>query len=80
MTNEQPACGTDTGLRNAKYTQTPHDKLMMAIGILQAHYLASDTDLVPDRIFGEFYFSTTGMEHAINMLIELLPEMEKVPS
>lgn len=72
MSVMNPTSGNDTGLS----AKTPHDRLMAAIGILQAHYLASDTALVADKIFGNSYFDTTGLEHAINMLIDLLPVVE----
>ena len=75
---EQPDCRNSPVAPKSRHDENPHDKLMMAIGILQAHYLASDTNLVPDRIFGSFYFSTTGVEHAINMLIDLLPALDEV--
>ena len=54
----------------------PHDRLCIAISILQAHYLAQDTAYVPEKIFGPFYFYDLSLEHAIQILVELLPVTE----
>ncbi len=56
--------------------ETPHDKLCAAIGILQAHILASDSMQDGPTAWGTAYFPASGVEHAIHLLIELLTDLE----
>ncbi|SDY17986.1 hypothetical protein [Citreimonas salinaria] len=56
--------------------ETSQDRLFAAIGILQAHYLAGDTALNAEKIFGQSYCQDSGIEHVIHILIDLLPVVE----
>lgn len=52
--------------------ENPVDRLMAAIAILQAHYLAQDTNLNAEHIFGSMHMKSEGIEHVIRILIEVL--------
>lgn len=51
---------------------TPHDKLIAAMGILQAEILARDSKLVADKMFPRRHFDTAGLEMAEGLLAELM--------
>lgn len=53
-----------------------NDKLCAAIGILQLQVMASSTDFVPEKMWGGMFFSTSGLEHAINLLVDLVGDIE----
>jgi len=68
-----------TGVRS----KTPHDKVCTAISILQAHILAADSALIPEKIWGHQYMRALGLEQAVKLLIEVLddvPDDERVTS
>jgi|GEM_PF-6846864 len=73
MKNHNANSANAIGLPNS-----PHDRLCIAISILQAHYLASDTMLVSEAVFGTSHFPTLGFEHAIHLLIGLLGDFERI--
>ncbi|MEP5224117.1 MAG: hypothetical protein ABJQ67_11010 [Marinobacter sp.] len=61
---------------------TPHDKLMTAIGILQAKLMADDSALDADAMFGGFLMTERATMQAIDLLTDLLdvvPDTEEVP-
>lgn len=56
---------------------SPADRLTAAISILQVNYLAQDTNFYPETIFGtSFFMPDASLEHAIKLLIGLLPDVE----
>lgn len=67
MTKER-ACASKFGLSG----ENPVDRLMSAIAILQAYYLAQDTNLSAEYVFGSMHMKTEGIEHVIRILIEVL--------
>jgi hypothetical protein len=76
MTTNNANLATDTGLSVSK---TPHDKLMIAISICQMSVMAEDSALVPEKMWGAF-IPTLALEHAVQMLIELLPVLDNLPA
>jgi hypothetical protein len=76
MTMHNPNSGNNPGLSIDK---TPHDKLMIAISICQMSVMAEDSALVPEKMWGAF-IPTLALEHAVQMLIELLPVVENLPA
>lgn len=52
---------------------TDHDKLCAAIGIVQLHILASDSVLIPEKMFGLNYMPNAALELAEKLLVEVLP-------
>ena len=73
MTDHNPTAG-NAPARPAE--ASPYDQLCIAISILQAHYLAQDSALVPEKIFGRSYMNDCALENAIQLLVELLPIAE----
>lgn len=59
---------------------TPHDRLMAAIGILQCHHLASQTELDGEAIYGIHHMPSASLEHAIQILIGVLGDVEEPKS
>ncbi|WP_343503594.1 hypothetical protein [Alloyangia pacifica] len=57
---------------------TPHDKLMTAIGLLQSHILAQDSDLVSEVMFPNRRFDCAALQHIEKMLFELLPVLDEI--
>lgn len=55
---------------------TPHDKLMQAIGIMQAVYLSRSSDMDGEALFGVMFMPQTAMVQAINLCCEVLPDLE----
>ncbi|MCA0943396.1 hypothetical protein LCM08_00565 [Salipiger pacificus] len=56
----------------------PHDKMMTAIGILQSHILAQDSNLVSEVLFPNRRFDICALEHVEKMLFELLPVLDEI--
>jgi hypothetical protein len=57
--------------------ETPIDKLMTAISILQASYLAADSLVDASVMWGPTWnMPSARIEHVIRILIELLPVVE----
>lgn len=63
------ACANNPALSNTD----AHDQLMIAISILQAQHMAADSNLLPHQIYGTSYMPDEALEHAIKILIGLLP-------
>lgn len=60
-------------------TMTPHDRLIAAISIVQQHILAADSLVDADRMFKPGgYFTTSSLELAERMLMDLLPHIEQM--
>ncbi len=72
MTND-PASGTARGMND-----TPHNRLMAAIGILQCYHMATDSNLEKDAIYGTLYMPDQALEQAIKILSGLLGDVEKL--
>ena len=69
MTN-QPASGNSRPF--PENPMSPHDKLCVAISIIQTHILASDSALIPEKMFGAWHFETSGLEFANRLMVEVL--------
>ncbi len=54
----------------------PIDTLVTAIGIFQAHVLASDSMQSGTEEWGTCYMKAAGVEHAIRLLIDLIEPVE----
>ncbi|WP_299960781.1 hypothetical protein [uncultured Roseobacter sp.] len=61
-------------------TLTPHDKLMAAISILQVKSMSEDSARNGDASWGTFFMPGGATDHAIDLLIELLPHLEGLPA
>lgn len=55
---------------------SPADRVMTAISILQAHALALDSPSDGRAMWGTFHMQSPAVEHAIHLLIEVLPDLE----
>lgn len=56
-----------------------HDKTCTAISILQTAILASDTKLIPQKLWpGNMHMATPALEMATKLLIEVLPDVERI--
>lgn len=66
MSDEQP------GLATFKFTElrmhTPNDNLCAAIGLIQSHILAEETELNPDVMFGWSRNDRAALETAVALL------------
>jgi hypothetical protein len=60
--------------------QTPHDTLMTAISILQMKALAEDSCCDGPGIWGLQFMESGALEHAIGLLIGILPDVENLPA
>lgn len=57
---------------------TPLDNLTAAISIIQTQILASDNDLKPDVLFGQWHFTTDQMQVAVALLVEMMGPVEEL--
>ncbi|MAC77565.1 MAG: hypothetical protein CML66_05830 [Rhodobacteraceae bacterium] len=55
---------------------TPNEKLCAAMSIIQAEILARDSLYIPEKMFQNRFFRTSGLELAEKLLAELLPELD----
>lgn len=59
---------------------SPHDAVCQAVGILQAVYMARDTALDAEALWGVFHMEGAAIEAAIALLVDIMPEVERIPS
>ncbi|ATX64446.1 hypothetical protein [Roseinatronobacter bogoriensis] len=75
MTNHTPTPGNAPGLPKAAPV---HDRLIAAISILQAVMLARDSATDGNSLWGCMHMQASALEHAINLLIEIAPDLENI--
>lgn len=62
-----------------KIRQTPvYDTMFEAISILQAVYLAMDSNDIPENLWGNSYVKQDALNVAIKKLIGVLPDIENI--
>ena len=59
-------------------SMTTHQRVMAAISILQARMLADESPVSGEDVWGAFHLQTPSLELAIQLLIDTLPEVEKL--
>lgn len=57
---------------------TPHDNLCTAISIIQTQIMATDSDLIPNVMFGNYHFTTDQMQAAVALLVAMIGEVENM--
>lgn len=60
-------------------SETPvHDTICQAISILQAVYMARTSAIDGDAMWGALFMTDAAVESAINSLIGILPDVERI--